>query len=138
MSLDPDLAPLVTQFSVLVDQEGAALNPHEFSAVQRLFADDIELATQFFIRIREQIERKFVLGFEFFVGSEAVSGCAENYRILPLEFSVKITKVLAFGGASGCRILGVKIENDFLTPKVLEADSFVAGRYTLKVFNNAI
>ena len=79
-----------------------------------------------------------MLGFEFFVGSEVVPGCAENYRILPLKFSVKITKVLAFGGASGGRILGIKIENDFLATKVLQVDDFVTGRCTLKVFNNTI
>ena len=50
---DFDLAPFLSQLAGFIDQEGAAYDAHEFSTIQGLLVDDIELPAQRLIRIRQ-------------------------------------------------------------------------------------
>ncbi len=51
MSFDLNLAPFLAELALGVDEKSAALYAHEFSSIQHLFADHIELAAEFFVRI---------------------------------------------------------------------------------------
>src|SRR5690606_28366853 len=72
-----DLAPLLRQLAVLVDQEGAALNAHEFLAVHFLKLDHVEQLAQGAILVAEQLERKLLLALEVVV---TASGCPVKRR----------------------------------------------------------
>ncbi len=95
MLFDFDLAPFGAQLPRLVNQESASLNAHEFAPVETLFLDDIKISAQLFVRIGQKIELKSEFGPEFLVGCQAISGYAQYDSILPPEFGVQITKVLA-------------------------------------------
>ncbi len=73
MTLDLYLAPFLAKLALLVDQEGAAFDTHELSPVKGLFLDDVELAAEFFVRIRQQLKGKLVLCFELLVRGNAVA-----------------------------------------------------------------
>ena len=51
MSFDSDLAPLLSELAVLIDQEGAAFDAHELAPVQGLFLDDVELFAELLVRV---------------------------------------------------------------------------------------
>ena len=67
MALYLNLAPLMSKLASLVDHECAALDAHEFSAVQRFLMDHVELGAQLLIWVGQQIKREFLFRFEFLV-----------------------------------------------------------------------
>lgn len=51
MSFDLNFAPFLAELALGVDEKRTALYAHELSSIQHLFADHIELAAEFFVRI---------------------------------------------------------------------------------------
>ena len=138
MSLNPHFAPFFAQFAIVVDQERAAFDAHEFASIQGLFLDDVKLFAQFFFRIGQEVKREFLLGLKFLMGGHAVSRNAQNYRVLSLELRVKISKILPFGCTARGSIFWVKVDDDIIATKRLQLNSLIACRGTFEILNNAI
>ena len=60
MALDLYFAPFLAQLAGVVDQKGAALDTDKFPTVEHFLPDHIELATQFFIGVRQQLKWEFL------------------------------------------------------------------------------
>src|SRR3546814_4899764 len=74
--------------------------PILLAAVQAFFLDDNEGPAHRFVAVRQQHERKFMLGDEVVVRLHAVARHAENIGAGFLELRVQITEILAFLGAA--------------------------------------
>jgi len=61
-----------------------------------------------------QHHRKLVFCSKFVVAFDAIRGNADDDSIGGLEFRAKGTEIYRFGGAAGCVVLRVEIENDRL------------------------
>src|SRR5690606_41288664 len=66
------LAPLTAQHTFTIDQEGAALDPFVFLAVELLLADHVEQPAEAFIRVADQLEGETLLGAEVLVGAQEI------------------------------------------------------------------
>lgn len=133
-----DLAPLAAKFTACIDQKSAALDAHELATVQRFFLDDVKLATQFLIRIGQQLKWKRLFLPEFFVCGDVVARDTEDHSIQASKLAVQITKVLPLGGATGRGILGVKVENHVLSTQIPELYGLVSSRSAFEIRDNAI
>src|SRR3546814_12009101 len=71
-------APFTLQYTLVVEQERAALDAQILAAVQAFFLDDFEGLAHRFVAVRQQHERKFMLGDEVVVRLHAVARHAEN------------------------------------------------------------
>ena len=98
MAFDANFAPFIAQYALAVDQERAAHDPHDFAAIHVFFMDNVKLCAEFFLGIRQQVERKLLLGFEIFVGFQAVPGHTQNGCVQRLELVVKISEITGIEG----------------------------------------
>ena len=125
---DLHLAPFLSQFAVLVNEEGTPHNAHELPAVERFFLDDVELFAELLVRIRNEIKGKALLFPEFLVRGNAVTRNAKNDRVLAPKFGVQRAEITAFGRAAGRAVFRVEIDDDVLAAQLFELDFLVTGR----------
>lgn len=131
-----DLSPFGDELSVFVDDKGAALDTKNFFAVHVFLFDDIEEATEFFIRIAQEIELKPATLDEFPVGLQAVSRNPVNPCLEFFELRQELVELLSFQRASGRIVFRVKVQNHFFPTSFLETESFARGRLDLKIGNH--
>lgn len=138
MSLYPHLAPLLVEFACLVNQECTALDAHELASIEALLLYDVELPAKLFVRIRQELKRKFLLCLEFLVRSEAVSRNAEYDGVGTPEFCMQVAEILSFGRTTRCCVFWVEIEYYLRATQRFQVDRLIAGCGTLEVFNYAV
>src|SRR5690606_18481048 len=127
MAIHLHLAPLLAQHAVGVDEEGAALDAHDLSAVHVLLADDVEHAAHLAVLVGQEPEGKAFLLAELLVGFQAVARDAEDDGVAAAEAADAVAEGAALHGAAGGAVPGVKIEDDVAAPAVRETDVPAAG-----------
>ena len=135
MPLDLHASPFLTQNALGVNQKGAALDAHVFTAIVLFQLDHVELLAQGFVLVAEQIEIEFLFGLEIFMAFDAVTRHPEDHRVLPGKPALGIAKILRFGGAAGGAVLGVEIKHDVLAGQVFQTDILAAGGGAGEVFD---
>ncbi len=120
-------APLLAQYAVPVDQEGAAVDAHVFLAVELLQLDHVEQLADRFILVADQFEGEFLFALEVLVGLQAVAGDAEDLGIGLLERRVLVAEALALGGATGGAVLRVEVQDDLLALQRGQGHLLAAG-----------
>jgi len=138
MPRDLDLAPFAPELAVRIDKEGATLDAHELAPIKGFLLDDVKLAAEFLVRIREQVERQLLLGLEFLVRGETVPRGAEDNGLLAPELRVQVPEVLAFLCAAWRCVLGVEVQHNVLAAQVFEADLPVAGCVAGEIGDDAV
>src|SRR5580658_4999552 len=88
------LAPLLSQAATAVQQEGAALDPEELSAVKAFRFYDIEQPAHRFLGIGEQREGQRLLGRELVVGGDRVARHTHDLRAGLAERRRQVAEVL--------------------------------------------
>src|ERR1700689_4437134 len=90
------LAPLIPQYSLRIEQKAAALDSDHLAAVHALFADHVELIAHPAIGVGQQRERQRQLLAEFLVGRQAVARDADDRETGALEARRPRRKLPAF------------------------------------------
>src|SRR5574340_1432070 len=127
MSFDADLAPLAAQHALGIDQEGAAFDAHEFSAIKALLLDDVKQPADFFVFIAQQVEFQAVLLPEAVVGLQAVAGYADDQRVGSLEFRLVSAEILGFQRTTRGVVLGVEVQHHVMPLQLRKSEAFAAG-----------
>src|SRR3546814_4643708 len=84
------------------------------ASVQAFCLDDFEGLAHRFVAVRQQHERKFMLGDEVVVRLHAVARHAENIGAGFLELRVQITEIQAFLGAARRVVLRLEVDDQRL------------------------
>jgi hypothetical protein len=103
-------SPFLLQDAFGVYQECASFNAHVGAAVQFFFLDHIKLFAQFFITVGQKVKWEAVLVPEIFMGPERVARYAKYVGTGCIEQRIQVTKILAFGCATGGIVLGVEVD----------------------------
>lgn len=106
----------------LVDEEGGANGAEVLAAVHRFLCPDAHLLHQRVVGVGDEGEGQLVLCLELLVAGGAVHADA-HYRVAPLaQFAVVVAQAACLGCAAGGVVLGVEVENEFLSTELTEAD----------------
>jgi hypothetical protein len=135
MAVGLDAAPLSSESSVAVDEEGAAFDTLDLFAVHILQLDDIEQAASSFIGIAEQFERQAQPGFEALVRLDAVARYAPDAAAGLEKLGMQIAELLRLGRAAGCAVLGVEVDHQRLAALRGEAEGSAPGGGQRKIRN---
>src|ERR1700733_4150218 len=109
------IAPFAQQTAVRSDQECAAYDADEFSAVQRFLVNHIESLAPGFVGVRDERKPDRLLGFEFFVRRERVARYAQYNGLGLLECGRAVAKILRLLGTAGRVVLRIEIHDDELS-----------------------
>jgi hypothetical protein len=107
------------------DEEGGALNPHDFLAIHVLFLENIKLFAHYFVYICKEGVGQAVFFFEFFLRLGRVAGNAQNDGAGLLYLLEYITKAAGFDGAARSVGPGVEEKHHRLAGIVLQVYGFV-------------
>ena len=126
MTLDRNLGPSGSNGAVLGNKEGRAGDPFVGFAIHLLFTPSaVALAgVAVFIRCKDEIE--LLLGDEIVVLFHAVFGNTDHLAARSGEFGLERGKVLGFGGAAGCVVLWIEIDNHLLAFESGQGDRLAA------------
>lgn len=113
MTVRLNFPKLTGQISLFVDDKSAALDAHHFFAVHIFFFDHIKQTTGLFTFIRQKLKTKTVFALKLIMGFHGVPRDSEHNRIRLFKLLEQLRELLAFQGAAGSVILGVKVQNHF-------------------------
>jgi hypothetical protein len=104
--------------SLLVDDEGGALDAADLSPVQELVLDDAEGVARLLVRVGQQLEWKFLLRLERLVRLQRIARDAVYVDPGAPEVPVQVAEIATLRGAAGRVVLGVEVENQSLAALV--------------------
>src|SRR5690606_41428555 len=90
------LAPFVAQYTIMIDQERAALDAHVLATVQALLADHVEIPAQLLVGIAEQVKGQFLLLAELRMRLQVVTRHAQHDRIGAPEARMQVAELARF------------------------------------------
>ena len=105
-----------------VDDEGSADGAEVFAAVHRLLGPYAHLLDQRVLGIGDEGEGQVVLGLELLVAGGAVHADAYDGIAFAAQFAVVVTQAAGLSCAAAGVVLGVEIEDEFLSFELTEAD----------------
>ena len=98
-----------------VDQKGAAFYAFDLLAVHDFVFHHAKHMAQLFFGVGDQLKRQLQRGLELFVRRHVVARHAKHHRTCLDEIFMVVAEGHAFGGAAGCVVFGVEIQNHNLT-----------------------
>jgi len=108
--------------AVLADEEGGADGAEVLAAVHRLLGPYAHLLHQRVVGVGDKRERQVVLGLELLVAGGAVHADAYDGIAFAAQFAVVVTQAAGLSCAAAGVVLGVEIEDEFLSFELTEAD----------------
>jgi hypothetical protein len=121
-----DVVPDVFEFSVRADEKRAANDAEKRFAEKFLHAARAIGFDRFQVRIAEEIEVEFLLGFEASLRFHGVAAHPEDDHSQLVELLFCVAKLGRFGRSTGSVGFGIEEENDAFAGEVRERN-FVAG-----------
>src|SRR5690606_38446638 len=131
-------APFAAQYALGIDQEGAAIYPQVFLAIQLLQLDHVEQLTERFVLVADQLEGEFLLALEVLVRLQAVARDAEHQSVGGLEGRVLVAEALALGGAARGAVLRVEVDHYLLALQLAQGYLHAAGGFGGEVGNRLV
>jgi hypothetical protein len=120
-------APFAQQPSLLIDDEGAALDAADLSPVQELVLDHAEGLAGGLAGVGQELERKLVLALEALVRFQRVARDAVDLEPGLAEVPMEVAEICALRGAAGGVVLRVEVEDQALAALAGEAERAAAG-----------
>jgi hypothetical protein len=120
-------APFAQQPSLLIDDEGAALDAADLSSVQELVLDHAEGLAGGLVGVGQELEWKLLLCLEALVRLQRVARDAVDVEPGAAERLVQVAEIATLGGAAGGVVLRVEVENQALAALVFETERAAAG-----------
>ena len=120
-------APFARHPSLLVDDEGGALDAADLSPVEELVLDDAEGAARLLVRVGQKLEWKLLLGLESFVRLHRVARDAVDVDAGAAELLVQVAKIATLRRAAGRVVLRVEVEDQALAALIREPERAAAG-----------
>ena len=99
------------------DEEGGSLGAHVGFSVHALFDPDLVGLDDFLVFVGEEGEGELMFLDEFLVALCGVDADAEDDG-LAFEFGPVVAEGAGLGGATGCVVLGVEVEDDVLAGEI--------------------
>src|SRR5713101_2637380 len=115
-----DLGPDSRDLASLVDEEGRALDPEVFSAVQVLFLPDPVGFRDSALVVAQQRKVEVILVPELCVARGVVPAHPEHYRPFRLDAAEIVPETAGLFRAARRVILRVEVQDDLLPSKFLE------------------
>jgi len=106
MAFNLHFSPFLNQHTAFIQQESATLNSPHLLAVHVLHFDDRKILTEYFIRIRQQIEWKSLFDFKAFMGFNAISGYTQYDGIQIIKLGYMVLKACPSSVQPGVLSLG--------------------------------
>ena len=120
-------APFAHHPSLLVEDEGGALDAADLSPVQELVLHDAERLAGDLVRIGQELEWKFLLALEALVRFQGVARDAVDLEPGALERFVLVAKVATLRGAAGGVVLRVEVEDQAFAALIFQSERAAAG-----------
>ena len=126
MALCFDVVPDVFELAVCADEKGTADDAKERSAKEFLHAPRAVGFNRFQVRIAEEIEVEFLLGFEGSLCFDGIAAHAKDDHAKLIELLLCVAKLGRFRRSTGSVCFRIEKENDPFAEEVRERD-LVAG-----------
>src|SRR4029079_16613643 len=110
----------VDDLAVLVDDEVAAEDAHEFVAVTLALAPDAVSVGDRLVFVREQRERQAELVAERLVALDAVRANTQHDGVVHFDIAVDVAEATGLRSAAGAVVLRVEVEDNALAAVVAQ------------------